>query len=295
LDPVSILLFWILDSEFWIQMFGFGDLTLHYSLDIHLEDDTRVNAIGRGDLVIHPGDLCIIECNRIPEAGHVVKMTEQEGEPPVKGAAPFVLRRATLQDHSRAAENKVIGRMALKTVHKRVEEYKLPLHVVGGRYSFDRTVLHVMFTADERIEYGECVKSLASELRVRIEMKSLGIRDAAKLIGGMGVCGRPVCCKTWMQDFNVVTVKMAKAQRLALNPGAISGTCGRLKCCLKHEYEGYKQVGEKFPKEGARVTCGESCGCIWEKDILRERVKVRLDDGRILECALAEVALAQPK
>ena len=268
---------------------------MYRELIIHLEDDSLVNAICQGDLAIHQGDLCIIECNRVPEAGNLVKLMDHDGEMPAKGTVPFVLRRATIQDHSRAAENRVVGRMALKTVHKRVEEYKLPLHIVQVRYSFDRSVLHVTFTAEDRVEYGECVKALAGELRVRIEMKSIGVRDAAKLVGGMGVCGRALCCKTWMQDFNVVTVKMAKTQRLALNPGAISGTCGRLKCCLKHEYEDYRQAGDKFPKDGARVACGDSCGCIWDKDILKERVKVRMDDGRILDCALAEVAPILPK
>jgi cell fate regulator YaaT (PSP1 superfamily) len=268
---------------------------MYRSLIIQLEDESLVNATCQVDGVIHQGDLCVIECNRIPESGRVLELIDHEGESPARGAVPFVLRKATIQDQARASENQVLGRMAVKTVHKRVEEYKLPLHVVQVRYSFDRSVLHVSYTAEDRVEYAECVRVLAGELRVRIEMKSIGVRDAAKLIGGMGVCGRVLCCKTWMKEFNVVTVKMAKAQRLALNPVAISGTCGRLKCCLKHEYESYKLGGEKFPKDGARVSCGEGCGCIWDKDILRERVKVRMDDGRLLECALEEVAPAGPK
>jgi cell fate regulator YaaT (PSP1 superfamily) len=271
------------------------EFPVYRSVLIHLDDDSLVNATCQIELVIHQGDLCVIECNRIPESGHVVQLVEHEGEMPAKGTIPFVLRRATLQDQSRASENQVVGRMALKTVHKRVEEYKLALHVVQVRYSFDRSVLHVTFTSEDRVEYAECVKALAGELRARIEMKAIGVRDAAKLVGGMGVCGRALCCKTWMKDFNVVTVKMAKAQHLALNPGAISGTCGRLKCCLKHEYESYKLAGDKFPKDGARVSCGDSCGCIWEKDILKERVKIRLDDGRIVDCALAEVSREKEK
>lgn len=265
---------------------------MYRSMVIHLEDDSLVNAVCQNDMVIHEGDLCVIECNRIPESGRVIQSVEHEGEMPAKGQVPFVLRRATLQDQSKASENQVVGRMAVQTVHKRVEEYKLPIHIVQVRFSFDRSVLHVSFTAEDRVEYTECVKALAGDLRVRIEMKAIGVRDAAKLVGGMGVCGRALCCKTWMRDFNVVTVKMAKTQRLALNPSAISGTCGRLKCCLKHEYDTYKQVGGKFPKDGARVSCGEGCGCIWEKDILKERVKVRLDDGRILDCPLADVTPA---
>lgn len=268
---------------------------MYRSVDIRLEDDALVSASCPLELTIHVGDLCVVECNRVPECGRVLQMMDHEGAMPAKSLVPSVLRRATLQDQSRASENLVVGRMAVKTVHKRVEEYKLPLHVVQVRYSFDRSVLHVSFTAEDRVEYAEFVKALAGELRVRVEMKSMGVRDAAKHIGGMGVCGRALCCKTWMRDFNVVTVKMAKAQRLALNPGAISGTCGRLKCCLKHEYDGYKQAGEKFPKDGARVACGECNGCVWDKDILGQRIKVRLEDGRLLDCALSEVVPLGPK
>lgn len=268
---------------------------MYYSLVIHLEDDSVVHAACQAELAIHQGDLCVIECNRVPEAGRVIRVMEHEGDMPAKGLVPFVLRKATLHDQAKAAENVVFGRMAVKTVHKRVEEYKLPIHIVQVRYSFDRSVLHVAFTSEDRVEYSECVKTLAGEMHARIEMKAIGVRDAAKLVGGMGVCGRGLCCTTWMKDFNVVTVKMAKAQRLALNPGAISGTCGRLKCCLKHEYDVYKQVGDKFPKDGARVACGDNCGCVWDKDVLGERVKVRLDDGRFLDCALAEVAPITPK
>lgn len=268
---------------------------MYRSADIHLEDDSLISAVCQPELAIHVGDLCVLECNHVPESGRVVQLTDHEGQMPAKGVIPLVIRRATLQDHSRASENVIVGRMAVKTVHKRAVEYKLPIHIVQVRYSFDRSVLHISFNAEDRVEYAEFVKALAGELRVRVEMKSMGVRDAAKRIGGMGVCGRPLCCKSWMKDFNVVTIKMAKAQRLALNPGAISGTCGRLKCCLKHEYEGYKQAGEGFPKDGARVACGGCHGCVWDKDILGQRVKIRLDDGRILDCALSEVASAAPK
>jgi len=263
---------------------------MYRSLIIRLEDDSLVNTVCPAEWVIHEGDLLIIDCNHIPESGRVIQWAEHEGDMPAKGHGPFVLRKATLQDQAKASENLVVGRMALKTVHKRVEEYKLALHVVQVRYSFDRSVLHVSFTSEDRVEYSECVKSLAGELRVRVEMRAIGVRDAAKLAGGMGICGRAICCKTWMKDFNVVTVKMAKAQRLALNPGAISGSCGRLKCCLKHEFEVYKHAGDQFPKDGARVACGEGCGCILDKDILRERVKIRMDDGRVLDCAVSEVS-----
>lgn len=265
---------------------------MYRTVIVHFEDDSLANAVSPLELAIHPGDSCVVECSRIPEFGQVLQLSEHEGSLPPRGTVPILLRRATLQDQARAKENSVVGRMASKTVHKHVEKMGLPMHIVQVRYSFDRSVLHVTFTSDDRVEYGELVKTLAGELRARIEMKSLGVRDAARLVGGMGVCGRALCCKVWLKEFEVVSVKMAKTQRLALNPGTIGGMCGRLKCCLKYEFESYRRASETLPRDGAPVRCQEGCGCVWDKDIMRQRVKVRMDDGRILDCPVEELESA---
>jgi len=254
-----------------------------------------VSAVGAPDLALHPGDRCVVECRRIPEFGRVARCLEREGAPPPRGTVPFVLRRATLQDETKAKENATLGRMAAKTVRKRAEELKLPLRVIQVRYSFDRSVLHVSFTSEDRVEFGEWVRILAGDLRTRVEMKPMGVRDTAQLVGGMGGCGRPLCCKTWLKDFDAVSVKMAKTQRLTLNPGTIGGMCGRLKCCLKYEFEGYRACAEKFPKDGARVACPDGCGKVCDKDILRERLKIRLEDGRVFDYDVGEVrAVTEP-
>ncbi len=234
---------------------------MYRSVVIHFEDGSLVNAISPVDLAIHPGDWCVVDCNHIPEFGQVVQSAEHDGDLPKKGMTPCLLRRATLQDQARAKENSVTGRMAAKTVHKRVDEQKLPVHIIQVRYSFDRSVLHITFTAEDRVDTGEFVKGLAGELRVRIELKPLGVRDAARLVGGMGVCGRPLCCKTWIKEFEAVSVKMAKIQHLALNPSSISGMCGRLKCCLKYEFDNYRELGDNLPRDGAQAPCGAGCGC----------------------------------
>ena len=262
---------------------------MYRSVTIHLEDDSLIQAVSPAELAIHRGDLCVVECLRVPEFGQVAQLEDQEGALPQRGAAPVVLRRATLQDQARARENSLTGRLASKTVQKRIDEQKLPLRLIHVRYSFDRSVLHVTFTAEERVEYTDFVKSLAGELKTRIEMKFLGVRDVARLVGGMGVCGRSICCKSWLKDFEGVSVKMAKTQRLTLNPNSISGMCGRLKCCLKYEFDNYRQMGETLPRDGAAVRCGDGCGCVWDKDIMGQRVKVRLEDGRILDYPAAEV------
>ena len=267
---------------------------MYRTVVVHFEDDSLANAVSPVELAIHPGDSCVVECNRIPEFGQILQLSDHDGPLPPRGSVPAILRRATLQDQSRAKENSVVGRMASKTVHKRVEEMKLPMHIVQVRYSFDRSVLHITFTSEDRVEYGELVKALAGELRTRIEMKSLGVRDAARLVGGMGVCGRPLCCKAWLKEFEVVSVKMAKTQRLALNPGTIGGMCGRLKCCLKYEFDSYREANGNLPRDGAAVRCQEGCGCVGDKDIMRQRVKVRMDDGRILDFPVEELEPAPP-
>lgn len=258
---------------------------------MQLEDETVLKAISPADLALHPGDLCVVECNHVPEYGRIVTLEDHEGSMPSKGGGCMVLRRATLQDQARAKENSVVGRMAAKTVAKRVDAAKLAIHIVKVRYSFDRTILHITYTSEDRVECGEVIRALSSELRTRVEMRQIGVRDSARLIGGTGICGRTLCCRTFLRDFEAVSVKMAKAQRLALNPASIGGVCGRLKCCLKYEFDCYRHMGEKLPRDGARVRCEAGEGCVVDKDILRQRVKVRMADGRVMEYAGDGVAV----
>jgi cell fate regulator YaaT (PSP1 superfamily) len=256
---------------------------MYRTLELQLEDEAVLKAISPAALALHPGDQCVVECNHVPEYGRVVALEEHEGNMPAKGGGYTALRRATLQDQARAKENSVVGHMAAKTVAKRIEAAKLPMHVVQVRYSFDRAVLHVTYTSEDRVECGEMVRALSSELRTRVEIRQIGVRDSARLIGGTGVCGRCLCCSTFLKDFDAVSVKMSKVQGLALNPASIGGVCGRLKCCLKYEYECYRHMGANLPKDGARVRCSEGLGCVVDKDILRQAVKVRTADGRVIE------------
>jgi cell fate regulator YaaT (PSP1 superfamily) len=230
---------------------------MYRTADIVLEDDAILHAVSAADLAIHPGDMCVAEYGRVPEFGRVVRLVDHAGNLPAPGLAATLLRRATLQDQSKARENVVVGRMAAKTVHRRIEEQNLPLHIVQIRYSFNRAVLHVSYSAEDRVDCSELIRTLGAELHTRIEMRQIGVRDAAKAVGGMGVCGRQVCCRSWMQHFEAVSVKMAKVQRLALNPATIGGVCGRLKCCLKHEFDCYRRRDGASPEEGACVKCPE--------------------------------------
>lgn len=258
-------------------------------LSIQLDDGIAVTVSGPADTPIHVGDPCVIEFNRIPEFGRVARLEEREGEWASHPIGGILVRRANLHDQARAQENVVVSRMALKAALRRTDELKLPIHLVSVRYSFDRSVLHLVYTAEDRVECGELIKGLAAELRTRVELRQIGVRDAARLAGGMGPCGRGLCCRTWLRDFDGVSVKMAKAQRVALNPATIGGMCGRLKCCLRYEFDLYRSCGEKLPKDGARVQCAEGRGVVIDKDVLARRVKVRFEDGRVLDMDASEV------
>ena len=262
---------------------------------VHVEiEEGRTPACScASDLAIHAGDQCIVESDRILEFGKVAKIEEAaDGASPDKRTAR-VLRRATLQDLAKANEDGIMSRIAMTTLTAKVEKLALDMRVVRVRYSFDRSVLRVTFTAEDRIDYSALVQELGAELRTRIEMNQIGVRDEAGMIGGMGSCGRRLCCCSWLRHFESVNVRKAKTQRVSLNPAAISGMCSRLKCCLRYEFDTYRELGRNLPHDGAIVTCPDGKGLVIDKDVLRQRVRVRLEDDRILEYGVDEIRTDQ--
>ena len=259
-------------------------------LTVRLADGVELRCFSPAELAIHEGDQCVVEHDRVHEFGCVVSLEPHEdaSAAPRQGMAT-ALRRATLQDQAKAKENAVVGHMALKTVLKKIEDQRLPIRVIQLRYSFDRAVLCLTYTAEERMECRELIKALIGELHVRVELKQIGVRDAARLVGGVAACGRKLCCCSWLEDFAVVSVKMAKTQRLSLNPGTIGGMCTRLKCCLRYEHDVYKGLAERMPRDGVQVKCPDGLGRVLDKDVLGQRVRVRMEDGRMLTLAASQV------
>jgi cell fate regulator YaaT (PSP1 superfamily) len=185
--------------------------------------------------------------------------------------------------------------MAVDTVAAGVEKHKLEMRLIRVRYSFDRALLRVTFSAEGRVDFRELIKDLAAELQTRIDMRQIGVRDEAGILGGVASCGRRLCCCTWLRNFEPVNVKMAKIQRLSLNPGAISGMCGRLKCCLRYENDLYKELSRHVPPEGCTVQCPDGNGRVVGCDVLRQQVQVRLEDERTVTCGVDEVKRANGK
>lgn len=220
------------------------------------------------------GDYVIVETARGVEFGEVVK-----GNHDIEGfnqEIKPIQRRATEQDIARNAENIEKGKNALKTAQEKARYHKLDMKLISAEYTFDRSKVVITFTADGRIDFRELVKDLASILRTRIELRQIYDRDDIKSRGALSYCGRECCCKAFLNDFEKVSIKMAKNQSLSLNPQKISGVCGKLMCCLKYENDYYQEVNKKMPKRGAIIDTPDGKGEVEYTDVLLQTVTAKL-------------------
>jgi cell fate regulator YaaT (PSP1 superfamily) len=190
-----------------------------------------------------------------------------------------VLRIATPEDLEQVAANKVKQKEAFDICEQKIKVHGLDMKLIDVEYTFDGNKILFYFTADGRIDFRELVKDLAAVFRTRIELRQIGVRDEAKMLGGLGICGRPLCCSSHLGEFEPVSIKMAKEQSLSLNPTKISGTCGRLMCCLKYEQEAYEDLISKTPKTGSIVDTPQGQGVIVSVSLLKEKLQVKLDKG----------------
>ena len=224
------------------------------------------------------GDHLIIETARGPEYGICAGGNHTIQSKDVVAPLRSVIRLATAADERTAEENRVKEKHAYEVCLQKIAEHELDMQLVSAEYAFDGSKILFFFTADERVDFRELVKNLASTFHTRIELRQIGVRDKAKMLGGLGICGRPFCCASFLDDFQPVSIKMAKTQNLSLNPTKISGTCGRLMCCLKYEQDAYEDLLRNSPKVESFVDTPEGRGTIVEIDLLRQRVKVRMED-----------------
>lgn len=189
-----------------------------------------------------------------------------------------VIRIATDEDKKKVEENKRKEKEAFEICNQKIQKHNLEMNLTNAEYSFDCSKVIFYFTADGRIDFRELVKDLASTLHTRIELRQIGVRDESKMLGGLGICGRPFCCSTFLDGFHSVTIKMAKDQGLSLAPGKISGTCGRLMCCLKYEQNSYEYLHKITPKVGTVVDCRHGRGTVVDSAILTGKLKIQLDN-----------------
>ena len=253
-------------------------------IGVRFREAGKIYYFSPGKRKISRGDQVIVETARGVEMGRVVLGEKEVPEEEIVSPLKEVTRIATEEDLKRVKRNREKEKEAFVICEQKIKKHQLQMKLVGAEYTFDNNKLLFYFTADGRIDFRELVKDLASVFRTRIELRQIGVRDETKMMGGIGICGRELCCKTFLSDFVPVSIKMAKEQNLSLNPGKISGLCGRLMCCLKNEYETYEYLNSRLPGVGDFVTTPDGVkGQVQSINVLRQTVKVLTEQGDVKE------------
>lgn len=247
---------------------------------VRLRDSGQLQFYDTNKIQAKEGDFVIIEHDRGLDYGQIVcgrekTIPEEKSKEPLKK----ILRLASENDLKQIKENRVKAKDAFNECAKKIGEHKLDMKLVQAEYSFDRSKIIFYFTANGRIDFRNLVKDLAKIFKARIELRQIGVRDEARLFGGIGPCGRELCCAKFLKDFEPVTIKMAKEEGLPLNPPKISGLCGRLMCCLYFEYETYKILSKGLPREGEHVHVQQGKGKVVSVNVFKRTATVELEDG----------------
>ncbi|HDI45741.1 MAG TPA: stage 0 sporulation protein [Candidatus Omnitrophica bacterium] len=238
------------------------------------------------DMDIQAGDVVILEMDRGFDYGEVISEPQEIKSEDEKKEAFKIIRKATREDFMQINRNKRRAKGAIRICERKIKQHALDMKLIGAEYSFDRTKIIFYFTAEERIDFRALVRDLAKVFKTRIELRQIGVRDEAKLLGGYGVCGRPLCCATFLKMFNPVTIKYAKEQNLPMNPSKISGVCGRLMCCLSYEKYFYDEMSKALPKVGDTLQLEDGKAKVLEINYLTSQAKVEYEDGRIKKIVL---------
>ncbi len=267
---------------------------------VKLDNGSRYQSKAPESMALKTGDWCVIRKDFYVDYGQILREIGPVGESRMsedkKKELPKIQRKATVHDKSRNHENEMRAKSAIRTAQGLIEQLKLDMKLLNAHYSLDGKLITLQFTADGRVDFRQLVKDLSRALNARIELRQIGVRDETSICGGLGVCGQELCCKRFMTEFASINVRMAKEQDLSLTPSSISGACGRLKCCLKFEHEGYLELEKTMPRRGDVCECKEGRGRICDRNLLTQRVTVQLDDtGNTLICDREEVRVVYPE
>lgn len=261
---------------------------------IRFKKSGKIYYFDPNELDVKSGDNVIVETVRGIEFGNCVIGPKEIYEDEIVTPLKNVIREATDEDKKKHNENKENEKEALKICVEKIEKHELPMKLIDVEYTFDNNKILFYFTAEGRVDFRELVKDLASIFRTRIELRQIGVRDEAKMIGGLGPCGRPMCCSTFLGDFAPVSIKMAKEQNLSLNPAKISGICGRLMCCLNYEQDTYEYIKKELPKVNSVVDTPYGKGFVISNSVVNESAKVKIKLGEediIKEVKMNEITL----
>ena len=258
----------------------------------------KVYYFSPGNVWPRPGENVIVETTRGIELGEVVTGAREVADSALVLPLKNVLRKATEADEQIADRNAEREKEAFDLCVKKIALHKLEMKLVDVEYTFDDSKIIFYFTANGRVDFRDLVKDLASVFHMRIELRQIGVRDEAKMLGGLGACGRHICCDAFLSDFQPVSIKMAKEQNISLNPTKISGQCGRLMCCLKYEQDYYEETIKKLPRVGKEIMTPDGVGYVTEISVLKEKVKVRIrtgdDDFEMREYSVDDVRKLAP-
>ena len=248
-------------------------------INIRFRNTGKVYFFAPNGISVQPGDFVIVETSKGLEYGECTAGNHEVNDSAIVPPLRPVIRVATEEDKRISAQNHEKEAKAFNVCLEKIVAHNLDMKLVDVEYSFEGNKILFFFTSDGRVDFRELVKDLVSIFRARIELRQIGVRDGAKMLGGLGICGRPFCCSEFLEDFHPVSIKMAKTQSLSLNPTKISGTCGRLMCCLKYEQDAYEDLIKSAPKVSASVVTPFGQGTVIEVNLLRQFVKVRVDEG----------------
>jgi cell fate regulator YaaT (PSP1 superfamily) len=255
---------------------------MHEVIMVQLRTAGEIKYFLTGGMKFDTGEKVIVEADRGLEYGEIASQSEKVMDVgSIEKPLRKIIRKANPWDEKQIAKNKAKTKDLMKICEQKIREHRLPMKLVDAEYSFDRSKRIFYFTSEGRVDFRDLVKNLASIFRVRIELRQIGVRDEARLLGGFGPCGRKLCCMSFLKNFNPVTIKMAKVQNLPLNPSKISGLCGRLMCCLGYESECYKNLSQGLPKVGKEIRTDQGKGKVIAVNPLRRTVTVDLGEGRV--------------
>jgi len=250
---------------------------------VRLREGGKIVDMNGSQLSLKPGDRVVAQTSEGLSIGTVVSKAQMVDEQYVKGRVRKILRRATPQDESRCSRNSELEERGQEICLEKIKKLKLPMKLVDVEYLFEGQKAVFYFTAEGRVDFRQLVKELAGECRVRIEMRQIGVRDEAKMIGGFGICGRELCCASFLNEFEPITIRMAKDQDLPLAPGKVSGVCGRLMCCLIYENRTYEEFKAGLPRIGERVRLREGSGRVRKYNIFENTFAVELESGEYVK------------
>ena len=264
-------------------------------LKIRLTAETKCCSVLTENQELKVGDRLVVHANDTLALGTVVCMFPDIDPELVAGKLPASIeRQASPEDLAQEEKNQLLEKRALEFCQQRIDVRQLPIHLVRVECLFDASKIIFYFTAPGRVDFRELVKDLVQEFRTRIELRQIGVRHRAKMVGGLGICGSELCCASFLKDFEPVSVRMAKEQQLSLNPSKISGVCGRLMCCLTYEHPIYQELRRHLPRLGKRVKIPEGEGKIIRYNLIRQTVTLEMDEGQELELSLSQLPMSSP-